>query len=187
MKGDDLYEKLGPNLAAFGKQQLTHLDSANPKVKVPGSLTFSHDRSDIPQVSVNAHLGARAIFKALRAGADIVICGRVSDASPVIGAAWYWHSWSDTDLDSLTGAFVAGHLIECSAYATGANFSGFTRYRLDELVECRFPIAEIHADGTCVIAKHEGTRGMINEDTIRCQFLYVCKAQSTCIAMSKPN
>ena len=80
-----------------------------------------------PLVSANAYLGARAIVKGLEAGADIIICGRVADASPVIGAAWYWHGWSDESYDALAGGLVAGHLIECSAYVTGANFAGKRR------------------------------------------------------------
>jgi hypothetical protein len=40
-----------------------------------------------------------------------VICGRVADASPVIGAAMWWHSWDREDYDKLAFALVAGHLI----------------------------------------------------------------------------
>lgn len=123
-------------------------------------------------VSANAYLGARAIVAGLRAGADIVICGRVSDASPVIGAAWYWHNWSDTQYDQLAGALVSGHLIECSAYVTGGNFSGFTELPFETTLHPGFPIAEIAADGSCVITKHEGTGGIVNTDTVRCQLLY---------------
>lgn len=123
-------------------------------------------------VSANAYLGARAIVQSLRHGADIVICGRVADASPVIGSAWYWHDWSDTDYDRLAGALISGHLIECSAYVTGGNFSGFTEYEQDLFIDPGFPIAEIEEDGSCVIGKHEGTGGLINVDTVRCQFLY---------------
>ncbi len=108
----------------------------------------------------------------LKAGADIVICGRVADASPVIGAAWYWHDWADTDYDGLAGALVAGHLIECSGYVTGGNFSGFDEYDLDMLVDLPFGIAEIDKDGTAVITKHENTKGIVTENTVRCQFLY---------------
>jgi hypothetical protein len=45
---------------------------------------------------------------ALQHGADIIICGRVADPSPVVAAVWYWHDWHDTDFDSLAGALVAG-------------------------------------------------------------------------------
>lgn len=117
--------------------------------------------------STAAYIGARAIVKGLENGADIIICGRVADASPVIGAAWWWYGWSDTDYDRLAGAFLAGHLIECSAYASGSNFSGFHRYPLETFVDNGFPIAEIEQDGACVITKHEGTGGMVSEDTVR--------------------
>lgn len=123
-------------------------------------------------VSAHAYLGARGIVEGLRRGADIIICGRVADASPVIAAAWYWYDWAETDYDQLAGALIAGHLIECSAYVTGGNFAGFGEYPLDQLVAPGFPIAEIAADGTCVITKHPNTQGMVNADTVRCQFLY---------------
>jgi hypothetical protein len=123
-------------------------------------------------VSAHAYLGARGIVHGLRAGADIIICGRVADASPAIAAAWYWHDWDEADYDRLAGALVAGHLIECSAYVTGGNFSGFDRYDIEDLVEPGFPIAEIDSDGTCVVTKHPGTKGMVTTDTVRCQFLY---------------
>jgi hypothetical protein len=92
----------------------------------------------------------------------------VADASPVIAAAWFWHRWSETKYDELAGSLIAGHLIECSAYVTGGNFAGFDKYDLGNLVAPGFPIAEIAVDGTCVIAKHPGTGGFINVDTVRC-------------------
>jgi hypothetical protein len=89
VSGDDLLSKLGPDLASLGEKLPPHLDSVCPDVKVPDeSLRFKTLKS-VPLVSANAYLGARAIVAGLRAGADIIICGRVSDASPVIGAAWY--------------------------------------------------------------------------------------------------
>jgi hypothetical protein len=148
---------------------LPHLDSVNEQIQL---VQPKQGLTKESMVSANAYLGARGIVAALRGEADIVICGRVADASPVIAAAWYWHDWSDTDYDRLAGALVSGHLIECSAYATGGNFAGFTEYDLDIFVDPGFPIAEINADGTCVITKHSGTSGIVNEDTIRCQFLY---------------
>ena len=112
------------------------------------------------------------IASGLELGADIIICGRVADASPVIGAAWWWHGWSDKEYDELAGTLVAGHLIECSAYGTGSNFSGFDEYDIDNFVDLPFAIAEVAADGSSVITKHEGTKGLVNVDNITCQFLY---------------
>lgn len=96
----------------------------------------------------------------------------MSDASPVIGAAWWWHGWSDTDYDELAGSLVAGHLIECSGYGTGGNFCEFFQFPQDQLVDIGFPIAEIHHDGDSVITKHPGTRGFVTPDILKAQLLY---------------
>lgn len=163
---------VGPDLAHLQGGIPKHLDSWNPDLQLQDN-TFSFLKGEeIPIVLASAYLGAHTIVKGLQQGADIIICGRVSDASPVIAAAWYWHSWSATDYDSLGGSLIAGHLIECSAYVTGGNFSGFTQYPEDTFVDPGFPIAEIHADGSCTITKHEGTGGMITKDTVISQFLY---------------
>lgn len=155
------------------KDELPHLDAANESATL-GSRTYAFLDSPVPvpMVSAHAYLGARGIVEGLRRGADIIICGRVADASPVVAAAWYWHSWSGSDYDRLAGALIAGHLIECSAYVTGGNFSGFDRYPIDTFVEPGFPIAEIDLDGSCIITKHANTGGLVDIDTVRCQFLY---------------
>ncbi|KFZ11972.1 hypothetical protein V502_07323 [Pseudogymnoascus sp. VKM F-4520 (FW-2644)] len=175
LSGDDLYPRVGPSMPTT-KDELQHLDSGNPSA-APSDLTFAFlnsakDACPTPMVSAHAYLGARGIVDGLRRGADIIICGRVSDASPVIAAAWFWYDWAETDYTRLAGALIAGHLIECSAYVTGGNFAGFDRYPLDSLVAPGFPIAEISDDGTCVITKHPDTEGMVNVDTVRCQLLY---------------
>lgn len=156
------------------KDELRYLDSGNTSI-VPPELTYAflnNGQKPVPMVSAHAYLGARGIVEGLRRGADIVICGRVADASPVIAAAWFWHDWCETNYDKLAGSLIAGHLIECSAYVTGGNFAGFDNYDLERLIEPGFPITEIAADGTCVITKHSNTDGFINSDTVRCQFLY---------------
>jgi hypothetical protein len=83
-----------------------------------------------------------------------------------------WYSWKDTDYDQLAGALIAGHLIECSGYVTGSNFAGFYEYPLDDLYDITFGIAEVSNDGTCVVTKHDAKNGFVNEDTVKCQFLY---------------
>jgi hypothetical protein len=65
----------------------------------------------VEPVCAQAYLGAVGIAEALREGADIVVCGRVADASPVIGAAMWWHNWGREDHKELACALVAGHLI----------------------------------------------------------------------------
>jgi hypothetical protein len=170
--GDDLYEPVKEEIETKGTAP-AHLDSENPNVNlVPLAQTFLDDVSQKYIVSANAYLGARAIVKGLERGADIVICGRVSDASLVVGAAWYWHSWSDTDYDRLAQCLIAGHLIECSAYVTGANYAAFYEEKMESLIDLGFPIVEVAIDGTLIVCKHEKTNGLVTVDTVKCQFLY---------------
>jgi hypothetical protein len=119
---------------------------------------------------VNAYLGCWGIVEALRAGADVVITGRVSDASPIVAAAATHYGWTPQDLDQLAGAVVAGHLIECGTQVTGGNFAFFTENERPN--HPGFPIAEIDADGSTVITKHEGSNGIITTDTVTAQLLY---------------
>ncbi|KAJ5273286.1 hypothetical protein N7478_008411 [Penicillium angulare] len=118
-----------------------------------------------------AYTGAWGIVEALKAEADIVVCGRVTDASPVIGAAAWWYNWAKDEWDSLAGALVAGHLIECGPYVTGANFSGF-KSLLPHLVDLAFPVAEINTDGMCIITKPEEHAGAVTQHNTIAQFLY---------------
>ncbi|MGB6125787.1 MAG: acyclic terpene utilization AtuA family protein [Gordonia sp. (in: high G+C Gram-positive bacteria)] len=121
-------------------------------------------------IAANAYLGAFGIKAALDAGADIVVTGRVTDASLVVGSAASAFGWGYDDIDQLAGAVVAGHVIECSAQATGGNYSFFTE--IPKMGRLGFPIAEVAADGTSVITKHEGTGGAVLVGTITAQLLY---------------
>ena len=121
-------------------------------------------------LAAHAYLGAFGIAEGLRAGADVLVTGRVTDASVIIGPAIAHFGWQRTDLDALAGATVAGHIIECGTQASGGNFAFFTE--IPDLVRPGFPIAEIHADGSSVITKHPGTGGAVTTDTILSQLLY---------------
>lgn len=121
-------------------------------------------------MTANAYLGAFGIASALDGGADIVVTGRVTDASVVVGPAIAHFGWGRDDLDQLAGAVVAGHVIECGTQATGGNFSGFAN--VDMSAPLGFPIAEIAADGSVVITKHEGTGGAVAVDTVTAQLVY---------------
>lgn len=175
ISGDDVLPEVRQRIQVAESSPLPHLDSVGDDVKFKQGMTLPSDLNPEAIVSANAYLGARGIVAAFRNGADIVIAGRVSDASPVIAAAWYWWSWSDTDYDQLAGGLVAGHLIECSAYVTGGNYAGFTEAKYggwQNFTHPGFPIAEVDADGSCVITKHPGTGGFVDEDTVKCQLLY---------------
>ncbi|MET8774174.1 acyclic terpene utilization AtuA family protein [Nocardia sp. NPDC004654] len=121
-------------------------------------------------LTANAYLGAWGIVECLNAGADIVVTGRVTDASVIVGPAAAHFGWGRTDYDALAGAVVAGHVIECSTQATGGNYAFFTE--LADLGRPGFPIAEIRRDGSSVITKHEGTGGAVTVDTVEAQLMY---------------
>jgi len=120
-------------------------------------------------LTANAYLGAFGIKTALGRGADVVVTGRVTDASLTVGAAAHAFDWGYKDLDALAGAVVAGHIIECGTQATGGNYSFFTEIPMGHL---GFPIAEMAADGSSVITKHEGTGGAVTVGTVTAQLLY---------------
>ncbi|MFC7306333.1 acyclic terpene utilization AtuA family protein [Streptomyces monticola] len=138
-------------------------------------------------LTANAYLGGGGIAACLRAGADIVVTGRVTDAALVTGPAAWWFDWGPEEYDALAGAVVAGHVLECGTQATGGNYSFFTDF-MDlrgftghaggagraghDMRRPGFPLAEISADGTCVITKHEGTGGAVDTGTVTAQLLY---------------
>ncbi len=157
IEGDDISASL-PSLMEAGN------DFANLDTQVAFSA------ANVSAITANAYLGAWGIVEALRGGADIVVCGRVTDASLAVGPAAYWHNWARSDLDELAGAVVAGHIIECGPQATGGNYSF-----IGEITDRRypgFPIAEIAADGSAVITKHPGTGGLVSVGTVTAQLLY---------------
>ncbi|WP_018217505.1 acyclic terpene utilization AtuA family protein [Salinispora vitiensis] len=122
-------------------------------------------------LTANAYLGAFGIAAVLDAGADVVVTGRVTDASLVVGPAIARFGWDRGDLDALAGATVAGHLLECGTQVTGGNFSFFTELP-DGGHRPGFPLAELHADGSSVLTKHPGTGGAVTVETVTAQLLY---------------
>lgn len=162
--GDDVFELV----TRIQPERFRHLDHEH--------ISLQNWDSSLKPSCAAAYIGAGGIIAALHAGADIVICGRVTDASPVIGAAAWWHDWPTEAFDKLAGALVAGHLIECGPYVTGANFTGFKDY-LPQLVDLAFPIAEIDHDGSCTITKPSPKHGSVNKANVIAQLLYELQGQ----------
>ena len=121
-------------------------------------------------LAANAYLGAWGIVDCLNSGADVVVTGRVTDASVIVGPAAAHFGWGRDDYDRLAGAVAAGHVIECGVQATGGNFAFFTE--VPDLTYAGFPLAEIDDDGSSVITKHAGTGGLVSVDTVTAQLLY---------------
>jgi hypothetical protein len=157
IEGDDLLDRL-PALQADGCE-LRHLDTGQRLADL-----------EAKPVTANAYLGGWGIAEALRRGADVVVCPRVTDASLVVGPAAWAFDWARDAWDELAGAVVAGHIIECGAQCTGGNYAFFEE--VPGLERPGFPIAELSPDGSCVIAKHPGTGGRVSVGTVTAQLLY---------------
>ncbi|RJQ78818.1 DUF1446 domain-containing protein [Pseudonocardiaceae bacterium YIM PH 21723] len=121
-------------------------------------------------LTANAYLGCWGIARCLNAGADVVVTGRVTDASLVVGPAAAHFGWGREDYNQLAGATVAGHVLECGTQATGGNFAFF--HELDLSKPLGFPLAEISEDGSSVITKHDGTGGAVTVETVTAQLIY---------------
>jgi hypothetical protein len=154
--GDDITDRVA-DLARGG--QLAHLDTGAPLPAEHGEIA-----------AATAYLGGWGIAAALGAGADIVVTGRVADASLVAGPAAWWHGWARDDWDRIAGAVIAAHIIECGPQAAGGNFSGFTT--IPDNTMLAFPIAEVADDGSSVITKRAADGGAITVDTVTAQLVY---------------
>ncbi len=162
--GDDIAGDLADLIASGSK--FVHLETGEPWQGDPAHV-----------LAANVYLGGHAVSAALAAGADVVVTGRLADAALVSGAAAWWHGWGTDDqesLDALAGATLAGHAIECGPQVTGGNFAGFADLEDAgaDLTVPGFPVAEIAADGSCVITKQPGTGGAVTLDTVSAQLLY---------------
>ena len=157
VEGDDLLGRL-PGLVAAG-HPLANMDSGEPIAGVLDRVT-----------SANAYLGARPVAEALGQGAQIVLCGRVTDTALALGPLVHEHGWAADDWDRLAAGTVVGHILECGAQSTGGNFSRF--WEVPDLWNVGYPIAEVGADGSFVVTKHPGTGGLVTVDTVAEQLVY---------------
>ncbi len=184
----ELATRLGVNVAVAtvsGDDLLPRWDQLVAASRIVGGDSPPGEPEPAPSagahpMTANAYLGCAGIVRALSAGAQVVVTGRVTDASLVVGPAAWHHGWSMGELDALAGATVAGHLLECGAQATGGNFSLYADL-LDApgadpglLDHVGFPLAEVAADGSCIITKHPGTGGAVTVATVTEQLLYEC-------------
>ena len=155
VSGDDLMPNLDALLA--NGHALQHLDTGEPLANVRHRV-----------VSANAYLGAVPIAQALRMGANIVITGRVADASLTLGPLLHEFGW--THIDQFAAGTVAGHLIECGAQVTGGLWMNADDSTHLETVG--YPIVEVRENGDFTVSKPPGTGGAINLETVSEQLLY---------------
>jgi hypothetical protein len=151
VEGDDLLARLSPD-------QLQSLLPAPLSVREP--------------VSANAYLGAFEIAQALRAGAQVVVTGRVADPSLALGPMLAHFGWAADDWDLLACGTMAGHLLECGAQVCGGYFADPGMKDVPGIADVGFPIVEMHADGHFVVTKAHRTGGCVDTRTVKEQLLY---------------
>lgn len=157
VEGDDIFDRL-PELVDAG-ETFTNLDTGAPLSDVRDRLA-----------SANVYIGAQPIAEALDQGADIVVTGRASDPSVAMAPLIHEFGWTMEDYDKLAAGTVLGHILECGAQCTGGNYVGWRQVK--DYAHIGYPVAEVSADGSFVITKHEGTGGLVSTETVGSQLLY---------------
>ena len=158
VSGDDITARLD-ELSAAGIE-LRNMDSGEEFSTVRARIVFAV-----------AYLGAAPIVEALQRGAEVVVTGRVADASLFVAPMVHDLGWLFDDWDRLAAGVVLGHLMECSGQATGGNFSG-DWWNVPDLDRVGYPVCEMHEDGTALLTKPPGTGGRVSVDTVKEQLLY---------------
>jgi hypothetical protein len=159
----------GMKVACIEGDEVTDLlEPDTPLLDEPGTL---RDVS-LPMVGANAYLGVDAILPALKAGADVVIGGRIADPSLVVAPLVHRFGWSLDEWQRLGAGTLVGHLLECGMQVTGGYFADPGKKDVPNLAACGFPIAEVQADGRAVITKLPQAGGCVTPATVKEQLLY---------------
>jgi hypothetical protein len=156
--GDDLLPRLDELLASG--HPLANMETGEP-------LSTVRDRV----LSANAYIGSTPIVEALEKGANVVVTGRSTDTALTMAPLRHEFGWGATDWDKLAAGIIAGHIIECGAQCSGGNCLYDWR-NIPDLANVGYPIVEARADGTFTIAKHPGTGGRINVQSVTEQCVY---------------
>ena len=154
VSGDDLLPQLD---ALLPQHPFTNLDTGEMLQTIRPRV-----------VSVNAYLGANPIADALQQGAEIVITGRVADASLTVGPAMHEFGWKWDDWDRLSAASIAGHLIECGAQVCGGLWCNWRE--VADWADIGYPFVDLAEDGSFTISSDAGPG--VNRETLAEQLLY---------------
>ena len=143
-----------------GGVDFASIDNGEPLSSVRDRLTHA-----------NVYTGAEGIVEALEAGADIVICGRVTDVALYIGPMRYEFGWAEDDWHHLGIAAGVAHIAECGAQATGGLYSGGWQ-NITDMAGIGYPIIDIDETGDAVVSKTPGSGGEVSVGSVSEQMVY---------------
>lgn len=120
--------------------------------------------------SANVYFGAAPVVRALAAGCQVVVTGRVTDTGITLAPFLHEFGWAADDWGRLAAGIVAGHILECGAQASGGNLTDWRDVpRYDRI---GYPIVEMEASGEFTVTKHARTGGLVSEKTVKEQLVY---------------
>lgn len=153
--GDDIFDKLDHY------KDVEVWETKKPLKELEGTI-----------VSANAYLGVAGIIKALKAGADVIITGRVSDPALFLAPLVHEFGWSLDDYTKLGKGTLVGHLLECGGQVTGGYYADPGKKDVPDPWHIGFPIAEVDESGDLTLSKVDGTGGIVTKDTCKEQMIY---------------
>ncbi len=119
----------------------------------------------------NVYIGCDGIVEALANGADIVICGRVTDIALYLGPMRHELGWAADDWKKLGIGTAAAHAVECGGQGTGGIFAGGWQ-RMPRLEEIGYPIVDVYENGDVILTKTPDSGGEVSPATVSEQLVY---------------
>jgi hypothetical protein len=158
--GDDMFDRL-EDLNEAG-EKLLHIEDGTPL-----------NPSEYQLTNANVYLGAEPIVEALKAGAHMIVTGRVADPCLYLAPLIAHYGWAWDDWNRLASGIVAGHLLECTAQVVGGNsLAVIDQIDPNDLHRLGYPIAEVEADGSFVLTNTPTLGGLVTVGTVKEQLLY---------------
>ncbi|MDZ4723986.1 MAG: acyclic terpene utilization AtuA family protein [candidate division Zixibacteria bacterium] len=157
IRGDDVMPQL--DVLMSSGEKFTNMETGEPFDQVRPKVT-----------SANIYFGAEPVVKALEAGCQIIVTGRVTDTGITLAPMMYEFGWAIDDWDKIASGIVAGHIIECGCQATGGNITDWKDVK--NFHSIGYPIIEMKSSGDFFVTKHPNTGGLVSENTVKEQLVY---------------
>lgn len=156
--GDDIMPRIDEVLAQG--ILLENTDTGQPLTEIRDRVT-----------QANVYIGCEGIVEALEKGADIVICGRVTDAAVYLGPMRHELGWGPCDWDLLGAGTGIAHCVECGGQATGGLYSGGWE-QMHNLPSLGYPVTTVFENGEAILSKTPQTGGGVTVGTVSEQLVY---------------